>query len=196
MPTKSASVSELCAEFPRAAWELLHGEFGSVHLGLTAPAACTRLYPCLTCKAELDALNYQKSYELEEFKRLHQEFQTSANDVLYCVAMSWFKLWEAFVTGKARDPPGEIDNRAIISTVTNRNPITGAVVSLQVLRPNSDHLRVSHAIWTLYRSIYGGGPEVILKPNGVSIVIPTANTEEADKDSKSNSLRIRSVSES
>ena len=46
---------------------------------------------------------------------------------------------------------------------------------VQILRSNSDHLRVSPDIWNLFKSIYGGGPEVILKPNGVSIVIPTAS---------------------
>ena len=127
----------------------------------------------MTCKAELEALNFQKSYELEEFKRLHHEFQTGPTaDVLFCLAMSWFKLWEAFVTGRARDPPGEIDNRGIV-TQTRRAHGESSVV--QILRSNSDHLRVSPAIWNLFKSIYGGGPEVILKANGVSVVIPTSS---------------------
>ena len=127
----------------------------------------------MTCKAELEALNFQKSYELEEFKRLHHEFQTGpGQDVLFCLDMSWFKLWEAFVTGRARDPPGEIDNRGIV-TQTRRAHGESSVV--QILRSNSDHLRVSPAIWNLFKSIYGGGPEVILKANGVSVVIPTSS---------------------
>jgi len=172
-PTKVAHVQDLCAEFPRSVWEVLDSEFGTVQLGRTAPLACTRLYACMTCKAELEALNFQKSYELEEFKRLHHELQTGPTaDVLFCLAMSWFKLWEAFVTGRARDPPGEIDNRGIV-TQTRRAHGESSVV--QILRSNSDHLRVSPAIWNLFKSIYGGGPEVILKANGVSVVIPTSS---------------------
>ena len=149
-----------------------------------------------TCKSELEALNFQKSYELEEFKRLHHEFQTgpgSASDVLFCLAMSWFKLWEAFVTGRARDPPGEVDNRGIVTTGGQRGPV-------QILRSNSDHLRVSPAIWNLFKSIYGGGPEVILKPNGVSVVIPTSSPPPLSSSSPSRAGspadRMRTTSES
>ncbi len=41
----------------------------------------------------------------------------------------------------------------------------------QALRPSSDYLQVSHDIWLLLHSIYGGGPEVILRSNGTSAVV-------------------------
>ena len=148
------------------------------------------------CKAELEALNFQKSYELEEFKRLHHEFQTGPGaDVLFCLAMSWFKLWEAFVTGRARDPPGEIDNRGIVTQTRRAHDLSSGV---QILRSNSDHLRVSPAIWNLFKSIYGGGPEVILKANGVSVVIPTASPPALTSPSRAGSPadRMRTTSES
>jgi len=205
-PGKVSRIQDLCVEFPRSAWEVLDQEFGTVQLGRTAPLACTRLYACTSCQAELDALNYQKSYELDEFKRLHQECQTTSplsgggGDVFFCLAMSWFKLWEAFVTGRARDPPGEIDNRGIVTTHTRRigrgDPVGSPV---QILRSNSDHLRVSPDIWNLFKSIYGGGPEVILKPNGVSIVIPTASPAVTSTSSSAASVadsRSRTTSES
>ena len=34
-----------------------------------------RLYECSQCRNDLDALTKQKSFELEEFKRLHEQFQ-------------------------------------------------------------------------------------------------------------------------
>ena len=40
-----------------------------------------------------------------------------------------------------------------------------------ILRPSADYIRVSQDIWRLFHSIYGGGPEVILRSNGTSLVI-------------------------
>lgn len=203
LPTKVERIHELYVALPRSVWELLYQEFGCKGNGLAA-AACNRIYECIRCKTEMEALMHQKAYELEEFKRLYSVFQSpdggglrqgtglasgsSGLNTVHCIASSWYKLWEAFVTGRARDPPGAIDNRAIITTANavnlghHHNPYhhhyhrhhhhhqASGFVPVQVLKTNSDHLRVSRDIWAMFVSIYGGGPEVILKSNGVSIV--------------------------
>jgi hypothetical protein len=51
-----------------------------------------RLYECSQCKNDLDALTKQKAFELEEFKRLHEEFQDQTGGlpaVVYCLSSSW-----------------------------------------------------------------------------------------------------------
>lgn len=67
LPMKVPVVYDLCVSLPQSVWDLLHKRFGG-------GPACTRLYECVQCRRELDALNKQKIYELEEFKRLHSEF--------------------------------------------------------------------------------------------------------------------------
>ncbi len=106
LPTRSKNVFDLCVAFPQNAWDLLHSTFGG-------GPACTRLYECSHCRDELDRLNRQKEFELEEFKQLHAEFQESETPtlVMNCLSSSWFKQWENFVLGRQRDPPGPIDNK-------------------------------------------------------------------------------------
>ena len=169
-PNKKAHVYNLVIALPRSVWELLNEQFGSIHCGPTS--ACTRLFECITCRDEEIALSRQKTYELEEFKRLHAEFQSGNNSQgpssVHCISSSWFKQWEAFVTDRAREPPSQIDNRGIVMTVGT------ASATVRALKPSSDHFQVSAAIWSMWYSIYGGGPEVILRPNGSSVVIPTS----------------------
>ena len=102
---------------------------------------------------------------------------------MYCLSSSWFKQWEQFVLGRQRDPPSQIDNKSIVTArFSDRQPI---------LRPTADYLRVSQDIWKLFHSIYGGGPEVILRSNGTSMVImPSRNSNVSLKH------RNRSASES
>ncbi len=160
LPPRSSHAGELCVPLPQPAWDLLRRRFGG-------GPACTRLKECPHCRAELDALNRQKTFELEEFKALHAEFQeeaaSSCPQAVYCLSSSWFKLWEGFVINRLRDPPGPIDNRGIIVTMKG-----GADEQQQqlTLRPNSDYVQISHDIWLLLHSIYGGGPEVVVRANG------------------------------
>ena len=169
-PNKKEHVYNLVVALPRSVWELLYEQFGSIHCGPTS--ACTRLYECTTCRDEEMALSKQKTFELEEFKRLHAEFQcgnsSQGPSAVHCISSSWFKQWEAFVTDRSKDPPTQIDNRGIVMTVGT------ASNTVRALKPSSDHFQVSSAIWGMWYSIYGGGPEVILRPNGSSVVIPTS----------------------
>lgn len=68
MPLKYSIAKDLCVALPQSVWNFLHNKFGG-------GPACTRIYECPHCRQELDALNKQKMFELEEFKRLNSEFQ-------------------------------------------------------------------------------------------------------------------------
>ena len=154
LPNKVDHVYDLCVAFPQSAWNFLHSTFGG-------GPACSRLYECSHCKDELEAILTQKTYELETFKKLHAEFQESST--MYCLTSSWFKSWESYVLGRQRDPPGPIDNKSIITTRFNDR--------IPVLRQSADYIRVSPDIWKLFYSTYGGGPEVLLRSNGTSLVV-------------------------
>ena len=85
--------------------------------------------------------------------------------MVFCLSSSWFKKWEAFVLNQCHEAPGAIDNRSII-TVRN-----GAAS----FRSNSDYVQISEATWLLFHTVYGGGPEVVMKPNGqVAVGLPAA----------------------
>ena len=74
-------------------------------------------------------------------------------------------------------PPGLIDNRAIIVS-SNSGSAEGKQHQQQqqqqhTLRQGSDYLQVSRDIWLLFSSIYGGGPDVVVRPNGTVLISGT-----------------------
>ena len=111
----------------------------------------------------------------------------------YCLSMSWFRIWEGFVMNREREPPGPIDNKAIV--ITTGNSVGGSNRGVnQTLRNNADYIRLSRDIWLLFHSIYGGGPEVIMRPNGSVQVNATAN--KPSLPAHNTRVRARSTSES
>ena len=45
--------------------------------------------------------------------------------------------------GRLKDPPGPIDNKAIITTTVSRS-LSGAPLNLQILKNSSDYVQVAH----------------------------------------------------
>ena len=107
------------------------------------------------------------------------------DEPFFSLSSSWFKQWEQFVLGRQRDPPSQIDNKSIVTTrFSDRQPI---------LRPSADYIAISADIWKMFHSIYGGGPEVILRSNGTSLVLIPKAISTSSTATKS---RARSASES
>lgn len=124
-------------------WEYLHQVFGG-------GPACTRLYECVTCRAELDALSHRQSSELEMFFKLKKMFQEEEHPNIVAISMRWFRTWENFVRGREQEPPGPIDNSSICTTKTGQ----------PVLKPGSDYAQISEEMWDFFHETYGGGPEL------------------------------------
>lgn len=82
--------------------------------------------------------------------------------------MQWFREWEGFVKGKDGDPPGPIDNTKIAI-------IKGGSI---LLKQGADSGQISEETWHFLQSIYGGGPEVILRPPVAPIDPDALQTEE------------------
>ncbi|XP_063218320.1 ubiquitin carboxyl-terminal hydrolase 20 isoform X2 [Bacillus rossius redtenbacheri] len=147
-PSKEAYVNQLCTILSQAVWEYLYDTFGG-------GPACNRLYACVTCQQEQEALQRRIRHELDVFLQLSKEFQGEDNPAVICViAMSWFRQWQSFVRGKETEPPGAIDNTSVISVKNG----------LPVLKTGSDYGQFSEETWRFFHSIYGGGPELVLRP--------------------------------
>ncbi|CAL4076407.1 unnamed protein product [Meganyctiphanes norvegica] len=146
-PQKAMYVGDLVMLLNQGVWEYLHHLFGG-------GPACTRLYECVTCRAELEALLHRQSSELESFVRLHKMFQGEEHPyIVYAISMRWFRQWESFVRGREQEPPPPIENSSICTTKTGT----------PVLKPGSDYAQISEDIWFFFHGIYGGGPELYIR---------------------------------
>ena len=72
-------------------------------------AAVTSLKPCQVCLAASRAEQRQRQFELSEFQLLRENDKLDLNTGgdSYLLVTSWFSTWEAWVLGKAREPPGK-----------------------------------------------------------------------------------------
>ncbi|KAJ8870435.1 hypothetical protein PR048_029457 [Dryococelus australis] len=166
-PSKETYVNQLSTILSQAVWEYLYDTFGG-------GPACNRLYACVTCQQEQEALQRRIKDELDVFLQLSKEFQVEENPSVICViAMSWFRQWQNFVRGKETEPPGAIDNSSVIS-MKNGQPVLkiGQFLFIRVLR--SDYGQFSEKTWRFFHSIYGGGPELILRPPSSRMPPPTS----------------------
>ncbi|XP_057571651.1 ubiquitin carboxyl-terminal hydrolase 33 isoform X3 [Hippopotamus amphibius kiboko] len=131
--------------------------------------AVNHLYICHTCQIEAEKIEKRRKTELEIFIRLNRAFQEEDSPAtFYCISMQWFREWESFVKGKDGDPPGPIDNTKIAVTKC------GSVI----LRQGADSGQISEETWNFLQSIYGGGPEVILRPPVVHVDPDVVQAEE------------------
>ncbi|XP_021935533.1 ubiquitin carboxyl-terminal hydrolase 20 isoform X3 [Zootermopsis nevadensis] len=149
-PAREPYVNQLCTILSQAVWEYLYDTFGG-------GPACNRLYACPTCQQEQEALAHRVKHELDVFMQLNKEFQQAEDSpvVIYAIAMNWFRQWQSFVRGKEPEPPGQIDNSSICTV--NKN---GQVI----LKMGSDYAQLSEELWSFFHRVYGGGPEVVLRP--------------------------------
>ncbi|KAJ4429108.1 hypothetical protein ANN_26109 [Periplaneta americana] len=146
-PAREPYVNELCTILSQAVWEYLYDTFGG-------GPACNRLYACPTCQQDQEALARRVKHELEVFMQLNKEFQQAEESpvIIFAIAMSWFRQWQSFVRGKEAEPPGQIDNSSICTI--NKN-------GQAVLKMGSDYAQLSEELWSFFRRVYGGGPEVV-----------------------------------
>uniref|UniRef100_A0A0F7Z2A8 Ubiquitin carboxyl-terminal hydrolase n=1 Tax=Crotalus adamanteus TaxID=8729 RepID=A0A0F7Z2A8_CROAD len=147
-PYKASFIEDLVVMLPQNIWDNLYSRYGG------GPAV-NHLYVCYTCQMETEKIEKRRKTELEMFIRLNRAFQEEESpSIFYCISMQWFREWEAFVKGKDSDPPGPIDN----------TKIGVGKCGLLVLKQGADSGQISEETWNFLKSIYGGGPEIILRP--------------------------------
>ncbi|XP_075567236.1 ubiquitin carboxyl-terminal hydrolase 33 isoform X3 [Pelecanus crispus] len=147
-PHKANFIEDLVVMLPQNIWDNLYSRYGG------GPAV-NHLYVCHTCQIESERIEKRRKNELEMFIRLNRAFQEEESpSTFYCISMQWFREWEGFVKGKDSDPPGPIDNAKIAVTKCGN----------AVLKQGADSGQISEETWNFLQSIYGGGPEIILRP--------------------------------
>ncbi|ELW68047.1 Ubiquitin carboxyl-terminal hydrolase 33 [Tupaia chinensis] len=152
-PRKASYIEDLVLMLPQNIWDNLYSRYGG------GPAV-NHLYICHTCQIEAEKIEKRRKTELEIFIRLNRAFQEEDSPAtFYCISMQWFREWESFVKGKDGDPPGPIDNTKIAVTKCGN----------VMLRQGADSGQISEETWSFLQSIYGGGPEVILRPPVVHV---------------------------
>nr|CAD7441197.1 unnamed protein product [Timema bartmani] len=144
-PSKEPYVNQLCTVLSQGVWEYLYDTFGG-------GPACNRLYACMSCQQEQQALQRRIKQELDVFMQLNKVEENPP--VIYAIAMSWFRQWQCFVRGKELEPPGAIDNCSIITSKNGQ----------MVLKMGSDYAQLSEELWHFFHGVYGGGPELMLRP--------------------------------
>ncbi|KAI9555211.1 hypothetical protein GHT06_017726 [Daphnia sinensis] len=146
-PLKIEKLEEVCLPVSAVVWEALHTRFGG-------GPACNRLFRCPICQQKQEVMDKRRREELETFLELQRDFQNEKSSVpIYAIAMNWFRKWENFVKNRDSPLPGPVENLPI-TILRNGN---------RVLRPSSDFAQLSAALWHLFHSHYGGGPEVIIR---------------------------------
>ncbi|XP_038267977.1 LOW QUALITY PROTEIN: ubiquitin carboxyl-terminal hydrolase 33 [Dermochelys coriacea] len=162
LPHKAGFIEDLVVMLPQNIWDTLYSRYGG------GPAV-NHLYVCHTCQIEAEKIEKRKKTELEMFIRLNRAFQEeSSPSTFYCISMQWFREWEGFVKGKDRDPPGPIDNTKIAVTKCSN----------VMLKQGADSGQISEETWNFLQSIYGGGPEIMLRPPVAPVDPDVLQTEE------------------
>ncbi|XP_054240301.1 ubiquitin carboxyl-terminal hydrolase 33 isoform X4 [Indicator indicator] len=161
-PHKASFIEDLVVMLPQNIWDNLYSRYGG------GPAV-NHLYVCHTCQIESERIEKRRKNELEMFIRLNRAFQEEESpSTFYCISMQWFREWEGFVKGKDSDPPGPIDNAKIAVTKCGN----------AVLKQGADSGQISEETWNFLQSIYGGGPEIILRPPVPPVEPDILQTEE------------------
>ncbi|KAF2984408.1 hypothetical protein EK904_003352 [Melospiza melodia maxima] len=161
-PHKANFIEDLVVMLPQNIWDNLYSRYGG------GPAV-NHLYVCHTCQIESERIEKRRKNELEMFIRLNRAFQEEESpSTFYCISMHWFREWEGFVKGKDSDPPGPIDNAKIAVTKCGN----------AVLKQGADSGQISEETWNFLQSIYGGGPEIILRPPVPPVEPDILQTEE------------------
>uniref|UniRef100_A0A6G1RDT9 ubiquitinyl hydrolase 1 n=1 Tax=Hypotaenidia okinawae TaxID=2861861 RepID=A0A6G1RDT9_9GRUI len=161
-PHKASFIEDLVVMLPQNIWDNLYSRYGG------GPAV-NHLYVCHTCQIESERIEKRRKNELEMFIRLNRAFQEEESPpTFYCISMQWFREWEGFVKGKDSDPPGPIDNAKIAVTKCGN----------AVLKQGADSGQISEETWNFLQSIYGGGPEIILRPPVPPVEPDILQTEE------------------
>lgn len=144
-PNKVPIAGQLVVPLPQPLWEFLYQKFGG-------GPACNHLFECDICRQAADALTRRQNYELNAFSAYKDE----TTSTIYAMSMAWFRQWQLFVGGLTDIEPGPINNKSIVKDTSDS--LLGRGV-----KPGSDYAQINSTLWKFFYSIYGGGPEIILR---------------------------------
>ncbi|CAF1020545.1 unnamed protein product [Rotaria sordida] len=147
LPHYWSVINDLVCPVPESVWQYLSEKHGGC-------SVCNILYPCRKCQLDDENLKCRQRLEKKTFLQLKRSEKDT--DAIYALSPNWYRDWENFVCEKSSEPPGQISNASISIT---KNGIT------RLLRRDCNYFQVNESIWNFLYSIYGGGPELIIRPN-------------------------------
>lgn len=149
LPNKSINVSDLLVPINQTLWDYLYEKFGG-------GPVCNRPIECDTCKSRAEDLERRQNNELAIFSELRDEFQyQDSSSMLFAISMSWFRKWQAFARAETSEDPGPVNNSSIAQQSES--------LPIRNVRPGSDYAQINLKLWKFFFSLYGGGPEIILR---------------------------------
>lgn len=169
-PRKAQMASQLVVPLPQALWDYLFEKFGG-------GPACNHLFECDICRQQADSITRRQNFELDEFSAYKDE----TTSTIYAISMNWFRQWQMFVGNVTEEIPGPINNSGIA--------LQSDVHVSRGVKPGSDYAQINSTLWKFFYTIYGGGPEIILRGNPEEIVrhataqSPNLHRERDERDS-------------
>uniref|UniRef100_A0A1A9WNC7 ubiquitinyl hydrolase 1 n=1 Tax=Glossina brevipalpis TaxID=37001 RepID=A0A1A9WNC7_9MUSC len=152
LPSKTDIMSKLAVPLSQQLWDLFQSKFGG-------GPAINVLFECENCKRTAEALARRQCYEQTVFTRCNEaELDSSA---IYAISMSWLRKWQQFARGQTHKEPGPINNTSIVAS---GNELTQKFSPVRSVRLGSDYAQLNASLWNFLHGIYGGGPEVLLRP--------------------------------
>lgn len=151
-PDRQIHMDSLASFIPFEVYDYLYKKYGGCppFVDLSICQACTTLQKRLLL-------------EMETFLQISKDAQTQDVPHTHYLSTSWYTQWQFFVQKRNQEPPGPIDNTKI----------------------NLDHLDLNEAaeipesIWNFFYNIYGGGPELRIRPPPC---VEEMETEEIESD--------------
>lgn len=150
--SKISVISQLAVPISQKLWEFLYQKFGG-------GPAINMLFECEECKRAAELLAHRQHYEHSVFQRYNGLEPDSG--AIFAVSMSWLRKWQQFARGLTHKEPGPINNLSIVPSIKDVNQKNSPVRNV---RTNSDYVQINAPSWRFLHDIYGGGPEVLLRP--------------------------------
>lgn len=151
LPNIVANVVDLLVPINQTLWEYFYEQFGG-------GPVCNHIIECDTCKSRAQEIERRQVRELEIFSELRDEFQYQDNSsMLFAISMNWFRRWQAFARGETNDDPGPINN---VNIVHQHNDSSQPIRNVKT---GSDYAQINLKLWKFFHSMYGGGPEIVLR---------------------------------
>ncbi|CAF1317555.1 unnamed protein product [Adineta steineri] len=150
LPHYWSVINDLVCPVPESVWQYLSEKYDG-------SPVCNILYPCRKCQLEDENLKCRQRLEKNTFLQLKRSEKD--NDAIYALSPNWFRDWENFVCERSSEPPGPISNTGISIT---KNGVS------RLIRRDCNHLQINESRWNFFYSIYGGGPELLIRSNSTT----------------------------
>lgn len=157
-PDRDYDIDKLAMVVPYDVYDYLFKKFGGC-------PPFTNLSICPACRA----LQKRLLLEMETFVQISREAQNQEAPHTHYLSTSWYTQWHNFIQKRNQDPPGPIDNSKI---------------NLNQLDLN-EAAEVPECIWNFFYNIYGGGPEIMIRPVSIQ---RTESEESLAENTEENSL--------